>query len=798
MSTDEIQAAALVWRVPAIFRSTRIWRLVFSVCPILFADGLAFGQEASRQLEEIIVVAQKRVEALQDVPVSVNAVDGSKISSAGIHKMQELQAYVPGMAMSETALNSNISIRGIFSGANQGFEQSVGTYVDGIYHGRAQQARIPFFDLERVEVLRGSQSILFGNSSIAGAINVISAKPTDQFEGRFSTLYEHERNERIVSGVISGPFSENFRGRLALQERRLDGHIRNLTLDRTEANRDELNVRGTLEWDIGDKLDVSLKVDIEEFDVVGRDIEIITDLPAEAGPFAGLTYGEILVLFGQHPSVLNATQDYARSANADYSNDDFQDVVLTVNYRFDNFLLTSISGISGYDFDEICDCDFTGANLWLATQNEEFDQFSQELRVTSMAGERLNFLAGLFYQTSEQKFFDSLLINDQSVLIPVVNAVTASNSGDYLANTGTPRNFRQDADRWSLFGQLTWGLTDRMRLAGGLRLVNEEKRGMRTLAISDINFQPLAEPAATIAPLLFAGLFNVTNHSMTGSRDESHAMPSLSAQFDFGDDSMSYVTVSRGAKSGGFDTRSNNSVIDGGTFEFEDEQATSIELGAKLRLGDGLGDLNVALFHTKFEDMQVSTYDGVVGYNVTNAGEAVSKGIELDGRWSATSRLTVAGSLALIDFEFRDYIGECYYGQTPDAPDGINCSYRGKSNQYVPDLKAVLSLDHFHMLSNGFAINSIVDISYSDDFYTSPTLDPSQIQDAYTMINARIGLSSPEDRWSVALLIRNLTDEVVTPYSIATPLAGASFGAPGAWAFVEPPRTTAVEFAVNF
>ncbi|HXV40683.1 MAG TPA: TonB-dependent receptor plug domain-containing protein, partial [Steroidobacteraceae bacterium] len=157
---------------------------------LLALAGAAASAQDSTHLGEIIVTAQKRAESLQDVPLAVSAVSGARIAEAGIMKIEDLKNYVPTLFMTETAIGNNISIRGIFSGVNPGFEQSVGTYVDGVYRGRPQQTRAPFLDLERVEVLRGPQSILFGKNSVAGALNITTARPTEEFEAMVSALYE--------------------------------------------------------------------------------------------------------------------------------------------------------------------------------------------------------------------------------------------------------------------------------------------------------------------------------------------------------------------------------------------------------------------------------------------------------------------------------------------------------------------------------------------------------------------------------------------------------------------------------
>ena len=192
---------------------------IASAVLLALASTAATAQEDVTTLTEITVTAQKRTESLQDVPIAVSAVSGTKIAEAGIMKIEDLKNYVPSLFMTETAIGNNISIRGIFSGVNPGFEQSVGTYVDGIYRGRPQQTRAPFLDLERVEVLRGPQSILFGKNSVAGALNITTARPTDEFEAMVSALYEPRYEEQEISGHISGPFTDRFRGRLAASYR---------------------------------------------------------------------------------------------------------------------------------------------------------------------------------------------------------------------------------------------------------------------------------------------------------------------------------------------------------------------------------------------------------------------------------------------------------------------------------------------------------------------------------------------------------------------------------------------------
>ena len=166
---------------------------------IASVPAIAQGELEEFALEEVVVTAQKRAQSLQDVPISVSAVGGEKLAEAGIENLQDLSAYVPNLKIVEGGLVPQMYIRGIGSGANQGFEQSVGTYSDGIYMGRSLQSRGSFLDLERVEVLRGPQSILFGQSSIAGAISLVSAKPTDEFEGMISASHAPKHDDTEIN-----------------------------------------------------------------------------------------------------------------------------------------------------------------------------------------------------------------------------------------------------------------------------------------------------------------------------------------------------------------------------------------------------------------------------------------------------------------------------------------------------------------------------------------------------------------------------------------------------------------------
>jgi len=770
-------------------------------------------RDSGRMLEEVVVTAQKRVESLQDVPISVSAISSEKLADAGIERIEDLSIYVPNLSMAENGIGTSIYMRGIGSGINQGFEQSTGMYVDGIYYGRAQLSRAPFLDLERVEVLRGPQPILFGKNTIAGAISMITAKPSDELEGSITTLFEPDHEEIEGQLVLSGPLSETVGARFAVRYRELGGYMDNLHLGTDEADREEFTVRGTLTWDATDNLSLTMKAETGSFDITGRDIEIIDDFPSVNPDFGGLNYSEIQTLvFGQPAEGLNVEQDYKRTSNGDHSDNDTENLTLTADYQLGDHTITSVSGFLSYEYDEHCDCDFSSASVLTVPLEEEYDQFSQELRLTSPGGQSFDYIVGLFYQTSDLDFGEVIGVPADSILVPAVNG-RVPGGGTAIASTGATRTFTQDTDLWALFAQATWDINDQWRLTVGGRYSSEDKEGTRQIVLRNLDGTEVSDPGqAFLASAVFGGLFNlqVVDHDLATSRDESSFTPQITLQYDWSDSTMVYATASTGFKAGGYDARGNvvpdttNPLVADptkGSWEYEEEEATSFEIGSKSRLGGGVAELNTALFFTTYDDLQVSIFDGRLGFLVDNAAEAEIMGVELDGRWAVTDNFTLSGSLAWIDFEFTDFEnGQCNFleVQSGDCSAGGTISYEGRTNQYVADLSGTLSGDYSISLGQNLVARATIDLIYSDDYHTSQNLDPTVIQDSYWLANARLSLGSPDGKWDIAILGRNLTDESVVSYANNVPLSSSTFSVLSHFAFVNRPRTYALQANYRF
>ena len=737
------------------------------------SDAAATG----RVLEEIVVTAQKREEGLKDVPISIVVTSGEKIREAGIYRIEDLQNYVPNLQTTESGISTQMYIRGIGTGNNQGFEQSVGQYVDGIYYGRQQLIRAPMFDLARVSTLRGPQSILFGKNSIAGALSMTTAAPTQDFEGSFSVSSDFEHNTVLTELVMSGGLSDTVSGRFAIRKYDDDGYLVNTFNGADEPKRDDLAVRGTVRWDASDRLDITLKLERDVFDATGRQIEVIEDNPAIAGaPLPGFTYAQILGIFGYPGGISDATQDYSRSADGgDFSNNELDSHALTINYQVGENTLTAVSGYVSYDFLEICDCDYTAAPVFNVLLDEDFEQFSQEIRLTSPGGEKVDWIVGGFYQTSDLDFRDAIIVPPNSVLGSLSAALVP------ILNTSAQRQFNQDSDLWAVFAQATINLNDEWAVTVGGRYTEEDKTGSRLIEVVD-NTTGLVVPnfPGSIAPAVYTGAFAIENeqftgHNLNGSRDESSFTPLLRLEYRPNDDMMLFASATTGFKAGGFDARSNNTV----SFEFTDEEATSFEFGGRFAYADGRGETGISFFYTDYDDLQVSQFDGTLGFNVTNVPNTVVQGFELDGRYLISDSVTWTYAVGFLDHEFKNFGasgsggGNCYFGETPVLADGT-CDRTGQSGQYTPEFTGHMSLDYVTPFSNNWEFRLTGDLSWVSSQNVHVNLDPSYNIGAYEKIDIRMAISN--EQWEFAFIGKNITNEDVLTYVNNVPLSGSSFG----------------------
>ena len=763
-------------------------------------------------LEEVVVTARKKAESLIDVPMSISAVSGDDISKLNITDLENLQDSLPNLSIVSSALSAQRTyVRGQGSDTNQGFEQSVGWFVDGIYGGRGEQFKTPTFDVSSVELLRGPQGTVLGKNIIAGAINIRTARPTDEFDGHLSALYTDETGEQKYEAVVSGPLADGFRGRLALMSRSTDGWIENTASAAPDfgedlGQQDDDVFRVSLEWDITENLMAFFKAETASAEIRGISNQVFVAPFSEAA--AAVIAAEDDLKISDSSTVLAPCGDEAlrtgilaaacerRGDNETFADVDSDNYVLEFTYDFGDYELVALSGWSEFDSERLIDSDYSNLTTLDNWQVQSFEQFSQEFRINSPGGETLDWTAGLYYQDNDYVTQNANIL----LLRPSIGLAVDSD-----------RNFKQTSEALSAFGEVTFNATDELRFILGARWTEEEKEftkdygllspttgeqfdaadgGLAALNVSVIS-GALGGAWATDAP-------NVINSRIftEGDRKETETTLAGTVQYDLGDSQL-YFNIAEGFKAGGFD--------EGGrkveTAQFEPEEALAFELGGKFTLAGGAANLNVAIFYVQYENLQVSVFDGT-GFAVANAAESTSQGVEVDGRWLLAEGLSLGGAFAFLDSSFDEYSGgACTVLQEQVVGDDDGCDEEGgeiqdltgEDTNFAPRLSGNLHIEYETPLSDNLVLSARADVSYRDEMFTQGDNDPIDQLDSFTKWDARLAVGSADDVWEVALIGKNLTDEMYALFSGDTPLTAGSHAGPAAL-----PRTFSLQGTYRF
>jgi len=545
--------------------------------------------------------------------------------------------------------------------------------------------------------------------------------------------------------------------------------------------------RVSLAWQPTSDLNINLSLQHDQDDLVGY-------APNQA-------YVEPAVVNSGAP-VLGAIQDYViddktaktnpAAGEKEQASFEASHATLNIEYDFGQTVLTSITGFQSYTLEGSNDADGSPLTLiYRPKGNEEFEQISQELRLTSSYDGNFNYIAGVYYQTTDLDYVEDYQVYPLNII------------GD--------RDFRVDSDTMAIFGQFDYKISEQWEATLGLRYSNETKDGYRKLVAVDpatrtpIVDMPLVKAPAIAIPfpnglpgpiysaVVLAGQ-NIYDHEIANNRDESNFTPSLNIKYKM-EDAMIYASVSTGAKAGGFDSRANNP----DDFEFEDESVISYELGTKLTLDDGLADINIAIFNMVFDDLQTSVYDGSTGFFVQNGGQATSRGIEVDGRWAFADNWLVNGSLGYLDFTWDEFTGAKCFKSAAMVSDNVDesgqsCDLSGETNAFAPKVSGSIGLEYYTELSDSLELKIAVDALHKSEYYTNTDLNPFTMQDGFTKVNARISLLDINGTWQVALLGKNLTDKITKSYSTDMTLMPAGFY--NVW--TEQGRSISLQLSYNF
>ena len=756
--------------------------------PITSAIAQEEGDESSDglKLNTVTVTALKTEQTLQDAPVAVSAYSGAELTDRGAFEVADIANAAPSVeiATGGNATQAVVRIRGVgSSGVNVGFESAVGASIDGVIRSRAGIALGELLDVERVEVLRGPQGTLFGKNTSAGVISVISRKPEFEFGGNASAQVGSINLNRFT-GAVTGPLIEDkLAFRLAGTHTTRDGLEDaygpgvNPVIEREDVfnDRNRYALKGQLLFTPTDQLEAHLIVDYTDIDEVGRQA-----LPSFVGPFGALF---------EPLGAMRPMNDTAEGRRAVQVNTDPSETVedygaqLEVNWDVGEGTLTSLTAyrfhdaFRGYDLDQ-------GGLDFLAPLDEgaEYNTFTQELRYAGSVG-RHDYILGGFYFDEEIDYFSNIALGSQFVQI-----VTASTGGNPFApglfglfeGQGMRQAGVQTNEGYALFAHNTFAATDRLDLIVGLRYSDTEKQGISVLNGAPTG-QFINDPFCGAAPIAAI----CSNESIDASRSEQEVTGKFVAAYELTDDINTYASYSRGYKAGGINLDRQSVSINGGVrvdaTQFEPEFVDAYELGIKADFWGGRSNVNVAIFNSIFEGFQLQEFNGA-GFVVANLPELTSRGVEVDSSTLLAEGITFNLAVAYTNASFADDLD----GGT-NLRDGLEG--RRLTNAPLWQGSMALNVDREIPGSGGYRGVGNVSASYRSSSVNSTDLARAGnifLQDETTLLNASIGVRTPDDMWGLTLSGRNLLDEVFAPTLTGTinqpGSASGFFIEPASWA----------------
>jgi iron complex outermembrane receptor protein len=696
--------------------------------------------------EEVVVTARKVEETLQTVPVAVTAFSEEAIRRQRIEGIADIALYTPGLVYQD--INGTLSlpvIRGLAQ-TNINSDNNVGMFMNGIYLSNNRTLDIGLVDLERVEVIKGPQSALYGQNSFAGAINYITAKPTDSFEaeigGGFGSdeLYE-------VNGNVSGPITDSLSGQFSFAYKEFDGTFEN----QNPASSDNLQgyestgFSGTLEFAPSERFQARL---------FGYYVDLENEIPAQylvANNCGVSAFGSSTSYCGELPA--DGTFDLSEGVFGRVAENTI--VSLDIDWEFaPNWWVRSITAQVDSESSSYFDFDYTSTgvpfgtvdvvtgtpgtaliNTYLGQGQTEVTDFSQEFRI-EYTGERFEAMIGAFYYDSDRSN-DSLGAVDISPLGPTERLTSFLG---FIFGTTDPlspidsNQTDETAETTALFGRVGWQATDKLRLSAELRWAEEDKTIDRILQFT----------------------FPVTNNAQQSASFDA-VTPRITVDYQLTDDILLYGVYAKGARSGGFNSASTIPEED----SYDQEENDTYELGIKSQWMEQRLTLNAAVYQIDWTDLQISSISqdpNNIAAIIRNTGEAESSGIELEGSFLISDNFLIGGTYSYSDPKFKSgavdlgLTGPCGVDNSI-CPNGTNVGGQQLGRTVKTMWSAYVAANG--QLTGGWNWFARADLAYKDDQF----INASNIGfiGEYTLLNARVGAEN--DRFEVALWSKNLTDE---------------------------------------
>ena len=678
-------------------------------------------------LEEVIVTAQKRAQSLQEVALSVSAVSGEEVDRLNLDDVTRLATVVPNLtAMDNAAGNPSFRIRGVglneFSAA---YDSPVGIHLDETYLFKPVLASLGFYDVERVEALKGPQGTVFGRNTTGGAVNFYSNQPSDEFEARVGLSYgNYERFE--ADGFVSGPLSESLTGRLAFDIKDYaedEGPWKNLYDGKRIGALEQQQVRGMLEW-AGEGTTVLATLEGGQ-----KDAELLPyDNLFQSQPGAHPTAPDVPGVWD--PSLEIRDPISRDTFNADYTqatDSDYWGARVRIDHELDIGTLTSLSSYKDFERENNEDSDNTPTRSVNIDWNSKLDSFSQEFRLGGET-DHWTYLLGAYYE------------NDTTEVVELVD------SRDFLgAYFGD--DYQVDTESWAIFTNNEYSFTETLSLVLGARYTDEEVsiegEGYAAPATAAIGSFSRVAPEDRIAVI-----------AVDESRSDDDFNWKIGLNYAPNEDLLIYTAVSTGFRSGGYDMTFGGLALANPMLTFDPEDVTAVDLGVKSTLLDGAMTFNAALFYTEVDDYQDNVNEGVeIVPRRRNVGTLETSGFETDLQWQMSESWMVKWGVGYTDSEVTD---------SDEVVNGVPLD--GKTPVNTPEWSTSLVVNYNTQFSEALVLDVLVSGQWQDERYLEPENGPDHLVDAYSTVDATASLMSADGKWSVSLWGKNITDEEYLQY----------------------------------
>jgi len=727
---------------------TRHAVLSLLVLPLCTADLALAAQPV---LEEVKVTARKRVENLQDTPISITAISGDLIQQAKLFNVADIEQRTPNLAI--TASNNGVSsaLQAYLRGVGQfdfalTVDPGVGLYVDGIYLARTIGSNFQLADIEQVQVLRGPQGTLFGKNSIGGAINVTTRRPSG--ETNYSAeLTGGEDNYIGFDGYLEFPITDTAAGSVAVMTKNSDGWQKRNRGD-DAGNDDQWAVRSHLDMDFTDDWNSHLVVDYTHID---QNVypQVLSDFNP-AAPVAGAYLGAVLGPIGETCCATNIDDiDRSDALNElDGEENDTWGVSWTNTFTLGELTLKSLTGYRDMDSESYRDADNAPQDYFSVGSAFDVQQFSQEFILSNEVGSGFDWLVGAYYLKEDGDHFSEVTVG--AGLFEATGVVPLDITLSY--------DRTQKATAWAAFFNTTWHMTDTARLNVAARYTYDEKK-LDMYSFRRASQTPILVPGPTDPGSCTDVVADGIGSVFTCEDDWDEFSPKVGLELDVNEDTLAYASVSGGFRSGVYNGRptatAQISVAD-------PETLISYEIGMKTQLWDNRLQLNGALFYNDYEDRQFlvnrpsGSVDSALALVVDNAADSTLWGGELEFTVLPLEGLTITGGLSYIEPEYDEF-----EAIDPDTGELEDLSDRPFTN--VPEWTANLMAQYLCDLDNAGSIRLRGDMSYKDDIFYSDDDQSASFErlhaDSYTIYNAGVTYISADEHWEFGVFGRNLSDE---------------------------------------